>query len=99
MNQRKIRDKAQGVRAIVVPVNDDRERRRVLQNDCPWAKGIPLRPGHPDTTTAIGVEVVDKPNDVVPEFPQKDISGRDRGYEIRSVSLKGREGGGEGEKI
>ena len=98
MNQRKIRDKAQGVRAIVVPVNNDRERRRVLQNDCPWAKGIPLRPGHPDTTTAIGVEVVDKPNDVVPEFPQKYISGRDRGYEIRSVSLKGG-GGGEGEKI
>lgn len=90
MNQRKVRDKAQGVRAIVVPVNDDMERRRVLQDDCPWAKGMPPRPVDPDTTTAIGVEVVDKPNYVVPEFPQKDISGRNRGYEIRPVSLKGK---------
>ena len=63
-----------------------------MQDDYPGTSGIPLRPGDPETKANVGVEVVDKPNHVVPEFSQKeDISGLDRGYEIRPVDLKGGE--------
>jgi len=62
----------------------------ILKDDHPASgvKGIrvPLWPGDPDTGAIVGVEGVDEPNHVVPEFSQYDVVGQNRGQEIRPVS-------------
>ena len=78
------------VRAIVVIAKDNGEKLGVLKDDCFGVARIPLRPGDPETGLAVGVEVVDKPNHVVPEFSRHDVTGQNRAQEIGRVSLGGR---------
>jgi hypothetical protein len=90
VNQRQVCDKVQGVRAIVVVGKDDGEKHGFLEDDYLGVTRIPLRPGDPgsETDLAVRVEIVDKPNDVVPEFSLLDVIDQNRVQEIRPVSLR-----------